>query len=122
MKAVPLTEERFATYASWWQARGLPVPIPGARAILLDQNGELVSGMMLYSTDGPYTFFEHFAVSPKAPPGLAHRALSMTLAIAEGLCAMEAKVPLVMAGKKGIVSLLERTGYKRQTDLGVFTK
>lgn len=122
MKAVPITDERFNTYASWWKARDLNVPIPGARAIFLEHEGVLVSGMMLYSTDGPFTFFEHFAVSPTATPTLAHRAGSMTLAIAEGLCAMEGKQPFVLAGKKGIVNLLERTGYARQPDLFVFSK
>lgn len=108
-------------YVSWYAERGLPAPPPGIRGILLAEGELLVSGMMLYSTDGPYTLFEHFAVNPRCKPKLAHRAAKMTLAIAEGLCAMEGKTPLVLAGKKGIVALLEQAGFKRQEGLGVFS-
>ncbi len=120
MRVVPLTADSFAIYASWWAERGLPAPPPGNRAIMLAEGDQLVSGQMLYTTDGPYLLLEHFATNPKVSPRLGHRACKMNLEIAKGLAAMEGKTPITLAGKKGIVALLEQSGWKLEPELKVF--
>lgn len=111
MKLVCATEQWLGKYQDLAFRRGLGFkPWPSRMAILVADGMELVAGVMVYDSTGPFLFFEHLITNETAPPRMRWAAVSMMAVEMMEMCRHFGKVPQVTVRHKGIKKILERVG------------
>lgn len=112
---VPRTDEVTGHYFSWFQARGLPPPVPSLDGIFIGCDGGLICGAMLDPTQGPYLFAEHLATNPQAPVRLRHRAVSLLIRTLRAYSAITSKYAMVIIRSGSLIRILSREGFSAQS-------
>jgi hypothetical protein len=114
----------------WWQFlllhnsqgsrmdRGLPRPSQGIWLCTPDY--QLVVGLCIYDTDGPFIVAEHLVSNPAFKLRERFRAFDLALAILRGFATCRAKWIVAHPSRKGLARYLERRGFKSQ-NVGTLT-
>lgn len=111
MRLVCATEEWLGKYQDLAFQRGLGFkPWPSRIALLVAEGRELVAGVMVYDSTGPFLFFEHLLTNETAPPRTRWAAVSLMAEEMMTMCRHFGKVPQVTVRHKGIKKILERVG------------
>lgn len=115
MKLVCATEHWLGKYQELCERRNLAFrPWPSRLAILAVEGEELVAGVMVYDSAGPFLFFEHLVTSESAPARVRWAAVYLMAQELVDMCRMLGKVPQVAVRHRGIKRILERVGLTTQ--------
>jgi hypothetical protein len=111
MRLVCATEEWLRKYLALAEDRKLPFTIwPSRMALLVAEGKDLVAGVMVYDSTGPFIFFEHLVTNETATHRQRHRAVSMMADELMNMCRLLGKVPQVAVKHRGLQRILERVG------------
>ena len=111
MRLVCATEQWLGKYQEVCQARNLGFrPWPSRLALMVAEGMELVAGVMVYDSTGPFLFFEHLVTNPAARPRNRWAAVSLMAEEMMTMCRLFGKVPQVTVTHKGVKRILERAG------------
>ncbi len=111
MRLVCATEEWLGKYQDLAFQRNLGFkPWPSRLALLVAEGQELIAGVMVYDSTGPFLFFEHLITNETAPARNRWAAVSMMAVEMMQMCRHFGKVPQVTVRHKGIKKILERVG------------
>jgi len=111
MKLVCGTDEWLGKYQDLAFQRGLGFkPWLSRNNILVAEGRELVAGVMVYDSTGPFLFFEHLITNETCPPRMRWAAVSLMAEELVSMCRHLGKVPQVTVRHKGIRKILERAG------------
>jgi len=113
MRLVSATEEWVRKYLELAQDRNLPFTIwPSRMALLVAEGKDLVAGVMVYDSTGPFLFFEHLVTNETASYRIRHRAVSLMAGEMMNMCRLMGKVPQVAVKHRGVMKILERVGLR----------
>ncbi len=111
MRLVCATEQWLGKYQELARARNLGFqPWPSRMAILAVDGQDLLAGVMVYDSTGPFLFFEHLITNPDVSPRARWAAVSSMAEEMMSMCRHFGKVPQVTVRHKGIKRILERVG------------
>lgn len=111
MRLVCATAEWVNKYAQLCDDRQLGISVWPSRLCLLVADGkELVAGVMVYDTSGPFLFFEHLVTNETASLRQRHKAVEMMAGEMVSMCRHLAKVPMVLVRHQGLKRILKRYG------------
>ena len=111
MRLVCATEEWLGKYLRIGRQRDIGFQIwPSRMAILVAEGKELIAGVMVYDSTGPFLFFEHLLTDPEAPLRKRHHAVTLMAQELMHMCRHFGKVPQVSVRHRGIQRILERVG------------
>lgn len=111
MKLVCATPEWLGKYNDLVHQRNLAfVPWPSRLALLVAEGRELVAGVMVYDSTGPFLFFEHLITNETAPARMRWAAVTLMAEQMIAMCRMLGKVPQITVRHRGIKRILERVG------------
>lgn len=100
-------------YLELAQDRQLPFNIwPSRMALLVADGKDLVAGVMVYDSTGPFLFFEHLVTNETASYKTRHRAVSLMADELMNMCRLMGKVPQVAVKHRGVQRILERVGLR----------
>ncbi len=85
-------------------------PWPSRLALLVAEGQELIAGVMVYDSTGPFLFFEHLITNETAPARTRWAAVSLMAEEMMTMCRHFGKVPQITVRHKGIRRILERVG------------
>lgn len=109
---VGMTPDRWKVYVSWFTRRqAYPPPFYG-EYIFVALGETLLAGCMIYPCDGPFAVVEYAAMSPDAPPRLAHGAMLYGARKLITYGKVAGKGMLLFPATKGMEKLLERAGFR----------
>lgn len=111
---VPRTDETYRRYQAMFAAHAAEQPPPSEDVIFVGYGSELVCGVSLYPTAGPYLFAEHLATNPRAPLRMRHRAVVLLLRALRAYSAMRSKYPMVVIRHRSLIRMLTREGFAHQ--------
>lgn len=121
MRLVPLTNETWQVFRSWF---GFDIP-PPKEAILVAEHIEgveyLIGGTCIYSTDGPYVLFEHFALNQHAPIVTRHAVARQVFRAAKSYCTIHNKIAFTWVAFQGGMKMLEQVGFTPQPQAHLMT-
>lgn len=113
MKLVCATEYWVRKYLELAREREVPFdPWPSRMALLVVEGDELIAGVMVYDSTGPFLFFEHLVTNETATHRQRHRAVSLMAEELMSMCRHFGKVPQVGVKHRGLKRILERAGLK----------
>lgn len=113
MRLVCATEEWLRKYLELAKDRQLPFdPWPSRMALLVAKGKELVAGVMVYDSTGPFLFFEHLITNETASYRTRHQAVSLMADELVSMCRHFGKVPQVAVRHRGVKKILERAGLR----------
>lgn len=111
MKLVCLTNDWVRKYNELCEHRNLGYePWPSRLGVLIAEGKELVAGVMVYDSTGPFLFFEHLVTNETASLKDRYRAADLLVGECVRMCRLMGKVPMVQVRHKGIKRLLEKHG------------
>ncbi len=111
MKLVCATEQWLGKYQELGVKRKLGFqPWPSRMAILVAEGLELVAGVMVYDSTGPFLFFEHLITNPSMPSRTRWAAVNLMAEEMMVMCRHFGKVPQITVRHKGVKRILERAG------------
>lgn len=111
MRLVCATEQWLGKYQDLAFQRNLGFkPWPSRLTILVAEGSELIAGVMVYDSTGPFLFFEHLITNETAPLRMRWAAVSMMAVEMMQMCRHFGKVPQVTVRHKGIMKILKRVG------------
>lgn len=111
MRLVCANEDWLGKYQDLCSQRDLPFkPWPSRLALLAAYGNELVAGVMVYDSAGPFLHFQHLVTNPKAPIKLRWAAVDLMASEILTLCRHMNKLPMVLVSHKGIAKILKRHG------------
>lgn len=111
MRLVCGTPEWISKYSELCKDRQLGYePWPSRLTVFIAEGKELVAGVMVYDTTGPFLFFEHLVTNPEAPLKLRFRAVNLLVEECLSMCRHLGKLPQVMVQHAGIKRILEKHG------------
>jgi hypothetical protein len=119
---VGMTEHTWKIYASWFTRRQThPPPFVHDYLLVGDMQDEdsfgprprLLAGCCIYPCEGPFAVVEYAAMSPDAPPRLAHGAMLFGAQQLIEYGMIRKKGMLLFPSTKGMAKLLERAGFRR---------
>lgn len=114
MKAVCVTDEWARKYLEMCEHRGLTyIPWLSRLAVYVAEGKELICGVQVYDTTGPFMFFEHLVTNETAAARQRYQAVDMLIAEGLTMCRIFGKLPQVMIRHQGIDSLLRKHGFQR---------
>jgi hypothetical protein len=114
MKAVCVTDEWARKYLEMCEHRGMTyVPWLSRLAVYIAEGKELICGVQVYDTTGPFMFFEHLVTNETATARQRYQAVDMLIADGLTMCRIFGKLPQVMVRHRGIDSLLRKHGFQR---------
>lgn len=114
MRLVCATEEWVRKYLELAEDRKLPFTIwPSRMALLVAEGKDLVAGVMVYDSTGPFLFFEHLVTNETASYRTRHRAVSLMADELINMCRLMGKVPQVAVKHRGLEKILERVGLRK---------
>jgi hypothetical protein len=79
-------------------------------ALLAAEGLELIAGVMVYDSTGPFLFFEHLITNETAPARTRWAAVSLMAEEMMSMCRHVGKVPQVTVRHTGIKKILKRAG------------
>lgn len=105
------TQQAYAEYRSWWEARKLAPPMPPNIGIFV-AHGEygLITGACVFNTDGPFALLEHFSVNPKLIR-LWKPAAVTTLEHFRRIAVSMNKFPVICADRNSLARVCEAHGF-----------
>lgn len=114
MRLVPLNNETWNLFRSWF-----PFDIPPPKEAILvaewiDGVEYLIGGTCIYSTDGPYVLFEHFGLNQQAPILVRHAVAKQVFRAAKSYCTIHNKVAFTWVNFAGGVKMLQDVGFTLQ--------
>lgn len=113
MKAVCVTDEWARKYLEMCEHRGLTyVPWLSRTAVYIAEGKELICGVQVYDTTGPFMFFEHLVTNETATPRQRYEAVDMLIAEGLTMCRIFGKLPQVVVRHSGIKNLLRKHGFE----------
>lgn len=103
-----------AAYAEFWKRRGKPVPNVSRAAVWVVSGEELIIGVSVFTTDGPYLLVEGFATNPDAPATLRHAATELGLEHLRALGTILSKTVIMLPSHeaRGVEKVAERLGFQ----------
>ena len=111
MRLVCANEEWLAKYEDLCFQRGLPFkPWPSRLALLAAYGPELIAGVMVYDSSGPFLHFQHLVTNETAPLRTRWAAVDLMAGEILTLCRHMNKLPMILVSSKGIARLLRRHG------------
>ena len=111
MKLVCASEEWLGKYQELAFQRKLSFrPWPSRLSLLVAEGKELIAGVMVYDSTGPFLFFEHLITNETAPLRTRWAAVSIMAEEMMNMCRHLGKVPQVTVRHKGIKRILEKAG------------
>jgi hypothetical protein len=111
MRLVCATEQWLGKYQDLAFQRNLGYkPWPSRMALLVAEGMELIAGVMVYDSTGPFLFFEHLITNGKVPSRTRWAAVSLMAEEMMTMCRHFGKVPQVTVRHKGIKKILKRAG------------
>jgi hypothetical protein len=100
------------TYLGWFEERGVMPPITMPKqAIMVADDEELLGGICVYMTDGPWMFLEHMQLKPGLSAGTIRRVIKFGLEAAKGMGAIVYKAVVIHEQREAIAHFLQDTGY-----------
>ncbi len=113
MRVVCVTDDWARKYLEMCEHRNLPyTPWLSRLAVYIAEGRELICGVQVYDTTGPFMFFEHLVTNETASPRERHKAVDMLIAEGLTMCRIFGKLPQVVVRHKGIDSLLRKHGFE----------
>lgn len=113
MRLVCGTEEWARKYLEICEHRELPfTPWMCRNPILVADGKELIAGVMVYDTAGPFVFFEHYVTNQTATLRQRYRASDLVAQEVVNVSRALGKLPQVIIKHKGIQRFLERYGLR----------
>lgn len=113
MKLVCVTEHWMRKYQELFRERELGyVPWASRQALFVAHEDELVAGVMVYDTSGPFLFFEHLVTNPKVTPKRRWMAVDIMAGEMMTMCRHAGKLPQVIVKHRGIAQILKRYGLR----------
>jgi hypothetical protein len=102
-------------YLEWFKLRGQPLPVIPKQLILvaIEDTDEVIGGVCVYPTEGPWMFLEHLSFKPGLQKSLILRGVYLGVEAARGMGAAMGKRPLIHSSHKSIDAMLERCRYTR---------
>ncbi len=85
-------------------------PWPSRLALLCAEGRELIAGVMVYDTTGPFLFFQHLVTNETAPLRMRWGAVDLMAGEIISMCRMMGKLPNLIVSSSGIARILERHG------------
>jgi hypothetical protein len=85
-------------------------PWPSRLTVFIAEGKELVAGVMVYDTTGPFLFFEHLVTNETASLRARYRAVNLLVEECLSMCRHLGKLPQVMVQHVGIKRILEKHG------------
>lgn len=119
MRLVCATEEWLGKYLEVARHRRVPFNIwPSRTALLVADNvrdmDQLVAGVMVYESTGPFLFFEHLVTNLYATKKQRHRAVSLMATEMMSMCRHFGKLPqIAVKPGSGVEKILERVGLQK---------
>jgi len=111
MRLVCATEYWVRKYLELARDREVPFePWPSRLALLVAEGDELVAGVMVYDSTGPFLFFEHLVTNETATLRVRHRAVALMAEEMMNMCRLMGKVPQIAVRHRSIKAILERSG------------
>ena len=111
MRLVCANEEWLGKYEDLCFQRGLPFkPWPSRLALLAAYGPELIAGVMVYDSAGPFLHFQHLVTNETAPLKTRWAAVDLMAGEILTLCRHMNKLPMVLVSHKGIARILKRHG------------
>lgn len=111
MRLVCATEEWLGKYLDIANHRDIGFRIwPSRMSILVAEGKELIAGVMVYDSTGPFLFFEHLLTNETASLRKRHAAVNLMAQELMSMCRHFGKVPQVSVRHRGIRKILERVG------------
>lgn len=111
MKLVCGTEQWLGKYQGLVEKRALGYrPWPSRLTLLVAEGQELIAGVMVYDSTGPFLFFEHLVTNPDFPARARWAAVKLMAVQMVEMCRHFGKVPQVTVRHKGIRRILESVG------------
>ncbi len=111
MRLVCATEEWLGKYLEVAKQRDIGFQIwPSRMSLLVAEGRNLIAGVMVYDSTGPFLFFEHLVTNESASLRARHRAVSLMADEMVSMCRHFGKVPQVSVRHRGIRAILERVG------------
>lgn len=112
MRLVCVTQRWWDKYIEICEHRKALVPWATKTALFVAERDELVAGVLIYDTQGPYLFFEHLVTNQTATYRQRHQAVQMMAKEMMSYSRTVGKVPLinVQDSHKGLQRALRRAG------------
>lgn len=112
MRLVCVTQHWWNKYVEICEHRKAMVPYPVKTGLFVAEGDELVAGVLIYDTTGPYMFFEHLVTNETATPRHRLKAVKMMAEQVVPYCRTVGKYPMIMVrpSHKGILGVLKRIG------------
>jgi len=110
MRLVCVTQRWWDKYAEICEHRKVPLSWFTKTALFVAEGEELVAGVLIYDTTGPYLFFEHLVTNETATLRQRHKAVKMMAEQVVPYCRTVGKYPMIMVRHKGITAVLKGIG------------
>lgn len=111
MRLVSATEEWIRKYLELAELRQLGFrPWPSRLALLVAHGDDLVAGVMVYDSTGPFLFYEHLITSPLLPARQRWEAVTMMAEEMISFCRHFGKVPQIAVNHRSLKKILSRVG------------
>lgn len=111
MYLASLTEETREMYNRWFDARGVPRPPRAEEMVLVRDDAELLGGVCMYITDGPYMFMEHFSTNPDIGGRAALEVANLALRSVTAYGTIRGKRVIAAVRDVGLINILQSRGY-----------
>ncbi len=112
MRLVCATPEWMSKYDDIWSNRQMGYQYwPSRLALMVAEGRELVAGVMVYDSTGPFLFFEHLVTNETAPLRTRYAAVDLLAEESLRMCRMMGKVPQITVRYRGLQRILEKHGY-----------
>jgi hypothetical protein len=113
MKVVCVTDEWARKYLEMCEHRGMTYqPWLSRLAVYVAEGKELICGVQVYDTTGPFMFFEHLVTNETASPRQRYEAVDLLIAEGLTMCRIFGKLPQVVVRHHGIKNLLRKHGFE----------
>lgn len=113
MRVVCVTDEWARKYLEMCEHRGMTYkPWLSRTAVYIAEGRELVCGVQVYDTTGPFMFFEHLVTNETATARQRYEAVDMLIAEGLTMCRIFGKLPQVVVRHHGIKNLLRKHGFE----------
>lgn len=110
MRLVCVTQHWWNKYVEICEHRKALVPYPVKTGLFVAEGDELVAGVLIYDTTGPFLFFEHLVTNETASMRKRYVAVRMMAAQIENYSRTMGKYPMILVRHKGIELILKRAG------------
>jgi hypothetical protein len=110
MKLVCPTEPWMSKYKDLYFQRTGQEVWPSRLALLAVEGQDLIAGVMVYDTSGPFLFFEHLVTNETAPLRVRWEGVDLMASEIRAMCRMVGKLPFLLIRHRGIERIIRRYG------------